>query len=84
MALAGGEMELARARLNTVLSLNPQSHWALAEQGWLAFQRGEQKEAVQYLEQAIAFHPSDASHHRRLVCFYSVHLVQHYNGSLSR
>lgn len=60
-------MEVASARLNAVLSLNAHSHWALAEQGWLAFQKGDQQDAIQFLEQAVAAQPGDASYHRRLV-----------------
>ncbi|CAM6087406.1 unnamed protein product [Calypogeia fissa] len=71
VGLAQGEVEVARARLETVLSLNAQSHWALAEQGWLAFQNGNQEDAIKYLEQAVALQPTDASYHRRLglVCW---------------
>lgn len=64
-------MELACARLNVVLALNPDSHWALAEQGWLAYQQENWKKALLYLEQAVALQPSMASYHYRLVCSYS-------------
>jgi hypothetical protein len=77
VALAQGEVEVARARLDTLLSLNSQSHWALAEHGWLAFRRGALQDSMQFLEQACALQPNDASYHRRLVSFLLfVHLLQ--------
>ncbi|OAE29695.1 hypothetical protein AXG93_509s1480 [Marchantia polymorpha subsp. ruderalis] len=46
------------------------SHWALAEQGWLAYQQENWKKALLYLEQAVALQPSMASYHYRLGLLY--------------
>ncbi|KAG6542180.1 hypothetical protein Mapa_016412 [Marchantia paleacea] len=70
VALARSDVELACARLNVVLALNPDSHWALAEQGWLAYQQENWKKALLYLEQAVALQPSIASYHYRLGLLY--------------
>ncbi|KAL2650302.1 hypothetical protein R1flu_018430 [Riccia fluitans] len=70
LALVQGDVDLACEWLDVVLALNPDSHWALAEQGWLAYQQGDWKKAIRCLEHAVALQPSVASYHFRLGLVY--------------
>lgn len=68
IALAQGNLDEAEEMLDTVLSVNNQSHWALAEQGWLAFQKGMLDKALHLLEQAVEICGDNSTYRRRLVC----------------
>ena len=68
VALAEGDVVVAEERLEALLCLNEQSHWALAEQGWLEFQKGSLEKSLNLLERAVELCGHDSSYRRRLVC----------------
>ncbi|KAL3701968.1 hypothetical protein R1sor_019990 [Riccia sorocarpa] len=70
LALVQGNVSLACEWLAVVLDLNPDSHWALSEQGWLAYQQGDWKRAIQCLEHAVELQPGVATYHFRLGLLY--------------
>lgn len=76
IALAQGNLDDAEEMLDNVLSVNNQSHWALAEQGWLAFQKGMLDKALHLLEHAVEICGDKSTYRRHLVCIKVVTCLQ--------
>lgn len=68
--LAEGRVQEASTALVSLLSLDKGNSWALAEQGWLAYQKKDFEQAIILLEGAVKLRPANASYHYRLGLFY--------------
>jgi tetratricopeptide (TPR) repeat protein len=64
-----GDNEKASMTLVTLLNLDNKNSWALAEQGWIAYQKRDFEQAINLMEQAVNLNPESACYHYRLVCF---------------
>lgn len=69
VAIAQDDLKETEARLEALLSFDGRNHWALAEQGWLVFKKGNIENAVRLLEQAVDVCGDNSTYRRRLVCF---------------
>lgn len=70
ICLAKEHFKEAECKLEQLLALDPNNHWALAELGWLAFQRGNLDDARTLLIEAVNEKPNNASYHYRLGLLY--------------
>eukprot|EP00250_Pteridium_aquilinum_P005930 c15945_g1_i1 orf=480-5567(-) len=68
--LAEGRVEEASSGLVSLLSLDKGNSWALAEQGWLAYEKKDYEQATTLLQQAVDLKPSNANYHYRLGLVY--------------
>lgn len=69
VAIVQDDLKETEARLEALLSFDGRNHWALAEQGWLVFKKGNIQNAVCLLEQAVEVCGDNSTYRRRLVCF---------------
>lgn len=70
ICLAKEVFEEAECKLEELLALDANNHWALAELGWLVFQRGDFDNAYTLLVEAVHGQPDIASYHYRLGLIY--------------
>ncbi|KAJ7518221.1 hypothetical protein O6H91_21G059300 [Diphasiastrum complanatum] len=70
IAVAEGNWEEGISRLKAVLSYDGDNHWALAELGWLEFQKGIFSQARVKLEKAVTLCPNIAIYHYKLGLLY--------------
>eukprot|EP01018_Ginkgo_biloba_P009368 Gb_35868 [translate_table: standard] len=70
VCLAKEQFAEAQCKLEHLLALDANNHWALAELGWLAFQEGSFNDASTLLVQAVNIQPDNASYHYRLGLLY--------------
>ncbi|KAH6558445.1 hypothetical protein KP509_1Z063400 [Ceratopteris richardii] len=68
--LAQGHVEEAANGLIALLSLDNQNSWALAEQGYLAYEKKDFEKAGTLLQQAVTLNPTCAKYHHRLGLVY--------------
>lgn len=69
VAIAQDDLKETEARLEALLSFDGRNHWALAEQGWLIFKKGDIENAMHLLEKAVEICGNNSTYRRRLVCF---------------
>ncbi|KAH9287903.1 hypothetical protein KI387_032020, partial [Taxus chinensis] len=70
ISLAKECFEEARCKLEKLLVLDPSNHWALAELGWLVFERGNLDDGLTLLAEAVNRNPDIAIYHHRLGLLY--------------
>ncbi|KAG0566179.1 hypothetical protein KC19_7G044100 [Ceratodon purpureus] len=70
VAIAQGNPEETEDRLEALLSFDDKNHWALSEQGWLIFKKGNIEKAVRLLEQAVEVCGDNSTYRRRLGLVY--------------
>ncbi|GLJ53491.1 hypothetical protein SUGI_1141270 [Cryptomeria japonica] len=68
--LAKGCFEEAWSKLENLLAMDANNHWARAESGWLAFQRGNLDDALCLLAEAVNMNSGIAIYHHRLGFLY--------------
>lgn len=72
VAIAQDNLKETEDRLEALLSFDKKNHWALSEQGWLVFKKGNIENAVRLLEQAVEICGDNSTYRRRLVCLQSL------------
>lgn len=72
VAIAQDNLKESEDRLEALLLFDSKNHWALAEQGWLVFKKGNLENAVRLLEQAVEVCGDNSTYRRRLVCLQSL------------
>lgn len=70
ICLAKEHFKEAECKLEQLLVLDANNHWALAELGWLVFQQGNLDNARTLLVEAVNRKPDNASYHYRLGLLY--------------